>query len=198
MLRRITRMTAAAVGLSAALLLPSTAYSAYALSQSQLKAKTLSLSDMPSGWSVAHIPSNSLTALTGCLSEVKAFNQQQKGVPRVRVDYIDGSAPPLLQDTLISDKGVAKQYDQAIALMNTCKAVSYEASGTKVTGSIGAMSFPTVGDVTKAFAVRLSTKGLNAGTNLCSSGSVKSMVTSPIWQRASQIALRCKALSLRR
>jgi hypothetical protein len=156
---------AAALGLTVTLALASTSYSAYALSKSQLKAKTLSLSDMPSGWSVDNSASSNPDNLTGCFARLQAFNHPVKGIVRAKVNYANGNAP-LLQETLISGKGAIKQYAKYVAVMNSCKTVSITTSGATATGSVGALSLPTLGDGSKAYAIKLSIKGINVGYDL--------------------------------
>jgi hypothetical protein len=133
---------------------------------SQLKAKALHIGDMPAGWSVDNSStSGGPSGLTGCLTKVKAFNHSVKGVSRVKVSYTDGQFPAL-SETLLTGKSAAKQYATYTNVMSSCRQVSLNSDGTQFSGSIGAMSFPSVGDGTHAYAISLSAKGYTFGFDL--------------------------------
>ena len=135
-----------------------------ALTQSQLKAKALSLSDMPTGWSVDN-SSGGIANATGCLKVLSALKKPAKGVTHAEVSYEQGDVPAL-QETIDVGKGESSAYTKFLHILNGCTTVSFSASGTNVTGSVGAMSFPTVGDESAAYAFTFSVKGINLGLDL--------------------------------
>jgi hypothetical protein len=150
-----------ALGMAMAFSLPAGASSA----QAQLRAKALTLSDMPSGWSVDNSSSGGLSNATGCLSKLQSQSKPSKGIVQAKADYTDGNAPAL-EETLLAGSAAAKHYAALIKVLNSCKTVSFNASGTEVTGSAGAMSFPTVGTASSAYAFTFSAKGITLGLDV--------------------------------
>ncbi len=137
-----------------------------AASHAQLKAKALSLSDMPAGWSVDNSSSAGTTNLGGCLKNLQALGHPAKGISRAEVKFTDQQLPDL-QETIESGKGATQRYTKYLGILNGCKSISFtESDGTQVTGSVGAMSFPTLGSPSSvqsdAFALNLTIKGINA------------------------------------
>src|SRR5579862_7212705 len=76
-----------------------------AATSAQVKAKVLSLSDMPAGWSVDNPSSGGITR-TGC---IKALNSPGKGVVRAAAVFVDGSVPAVAE-ALDGGKGAGARY----------------------------------------------------------------------------------------
>jgi hypothetical protein len=95
-----------------------------------------------------------------------------KGLTRVHVQYVMQMVPAL-QETLETGKGAPARHARFKGILRSCKSVSFITSGgAKVTGSVGAMSFPPLGDSSSAYAINLTASGVSLGlTSLCS-GSV--------------------------
>lgn len=128
-------------------------------SQTLLKAKALSIADMPSGWSVDNSPQAAdPSSLGGCLKSLGAF-KKPKGVVQVHVQFGQGSLPAV-EEILEAGKGAAVRYDRFIQIMSTCATVSTTENGKRVTGSVDAMSFPAVADSSSAYNIHLSAKGV--------------------------------------
>lgn len=138
-----------------------------ALTQAQLKAKALSLSNMPIGWSVDNSSSGGTSNLGGCLQNLQALGHPPKGITRVQVNFDDQNLPSL-QETLEGGKGASNRYQRFVKILQGCKSISFtdSSTGDQVTGSVGAMSFPTVGNSSSAFAINLSIKGISAGIDI--------------------------------
>jgi hypothetical protein len=147
------------------LVLTAAAVPAGAVSQAQLKSKALSLSDMPTGWSVDNSSSGGTSNLGGCLKNLQALGRPAKGIARVQVKYTDQTVPSL-QETLESGKGAAKRYEKYLSILNGCKSISITSGTTQFTGSVGAMSFPTIGNSSSAFAINLTADGVSVGIDL--------------------------------
>ena len=137
-----------------------------AITQSQLRSKALAISDMPSGWSVDNSTSGGISNAGGCFKTLQSLKHPTKGITRVEVAYTQRQVPAL-QETLIAGKGASSRYNKYVSVLNSCKSVSLtESNGTTITGSVGAMSFPTVGNASAAFAVNLTSQGINIGVDI--------------------------------
>lgn len=54
-------------------------------------------------------------------------------------------------------------FQAGAAVLDACKEVSFNSGGQQITGSIGAMSFPTVGQRSRAWAMTFSAQGITFG-----------------------------------
>jgi hypothetical protein len=129
--------------------------------KSQLEARALSLSNFPTGWSVDNAPRPAEDQ--GCLSGLKKISKHET---KVSVSFTDGGLPEV-DEVLSSGPGSAPRYNELVKALNACNKPYTVTSGT-VTGkvSVGAMSFPTVGQRSTAFALTLTVQGVNAGADL--------------------------------
>jgi hypothetical protein len=55
-----------------------------------------------------------------------------------------------------------KVFAKVVATLNACKTLTGTSDGHKVTGTVGAMSFPRYGDESQAFAVSFTISGVTA------------------------------------
>ncbi len=132
----------------------------------QVKSKALALSDMPAGWSVDNSSSGDVNNVGGCLAGLQALKKKPpKGLARAEVKYTDGQLPSLLE-TVEAGKGSVGRYNKLLGILNKCKSLSYTTGGVHVTGSVGAISFPRIGDSSHAFAMNLQAEGESAGVDL--------------------------------
>lgn len=149
------------VGLAASLAAP-----VAATTKAQLQAETLSLSNMPTGWSVDSSTTGTETDRTGCLKGLRALGLPAKGIARANVTYHQRTVPAF-EETLESGEGALTRYERYLKILQTCKQVSITTSkGTQISGSVRAMSFPTVGSSSSAFALDWSAHGVNVGTDI--------------------------------
>jgi hypothetical protein len=137
---------------------------ATAVTKSQVAAKVLSLQNMPTGWSV-YKSEGSASDLGGCLKGLQAVKKEAKGIVRVSAEYQDRN-DLLLEETIEAGPGMAARYRKFNATLSACKAISYSADGSKVTGTVAAMSFPKVGDSSSAYAVNLTIQGETLGIDI--------------------------------
>ena len=108
-----------------------------ALAPAQLQAKTLSISNFPTGWSV----DNSSSSGTSAISCLKGLQSSFKHEVKSSVKYTDGNLPAL-QETIETGPGVLARLTKFEAALGSCKAISATTSeGHTITGSVGAMSF---------------------------------------------------------
>jgi hypothetical protein len=133
---------------------------ARAVTKTQVKAKLLSLSDMPTGWSVDNSTSGGVTT-SNCLHALKTST---KAVVRASVSYQNGSTPAM-QEVLEVGRGASARYKEFNRELSGCKAISFTSQGQTISGTVGAMSFPKVGSRSKAFAIKLSVQGVNIGAD---------------------------------
>jgi hypothetical protein len=132
----------------------------------QLKAETLSLSNMPSGWSVATLAPGTETDPTGCLRGLRADGLHAKGIVSAVVIYHYQKVASF-EETLESGPGALPSYGRYLEILETCKQVSATTSrGIHVSGSVKALSFPTVGSSSSAFTVTWSAQGISVGTDI--------------------------------
>jgi hypothetical protein len=128
----------------------------------QLQAKALTISNFPTGWAVDN-SSDSSTGSSGCLSGLKSrFKHEVK----VTAQFVNGGNLPALQETLETGPGISGRYGKFVKTLNNCKTLAYSANGAQVKGTIGAMSFPTVGNRSAAYAITLKVEGETAGVDL--------------------------------
>jgi hypothetical protein len=153
---RILAATAAAVSVSLTLTLP-----AGALSKAELKAKALSLQDLPAGWTVDRSTSGGVTA-TGCLKPLGAV---PKHANRVAVDYTDGQFPDL-QETLVSGNGSVARLRTYRALLTKCTHVTLVAGGHTITATIRPISFGTGVAGSSTFTITFVVQGQEYGLEI--------------------------------
>ena len=133
------------------------------MTKAQLRSKALSLSNMPTGWSVDN-SGGGTSNFTGCFAKLQA-TEATRGITRVEANYEQGNFP-VMEETLITRKNAAHRYQQFVSILNGCRQVSLSSGDTTLSGSIGAMSFPTVGNASSAYAMTLSSNGINVGFDI--------------------------------
>jgi hypothetical protein len=125
----------------------------------------LAVGDMPTGWAIDNSSSDD-SGGPPCLAALKkSFAPTNKA----NVTFAFQTSTPQLVDSVgtYADEGAASAaFDRGAVILDGCKDVSYTNGGKKVTGSIGAMSFPTVGDRSKAWALTLDMSGISAGVDV--------------------------------
>jgi hypothetical protein len=141
----------AIVGLSTAGATP-----ADAITKGQVQAKALSISDMPTGWSVNNAASSATSNCSGS-------NKPAKHDEKVVVSYDDGNVPDM-SETIEGGPSAGTAYRAAVKRLNKCTSLKVASGGTTLKGGGGAMSFPaTPGAKTSAYAFTLSDKGVSIG-----------------------------------
>ena len=125
-----------------------------------LESKVLALSDLPTGWAVDN--SSPTGTQASCLKD--ASDATTSGATATATaKFVKGTSLPALAQQLAqlpSDR-VDGNYTKATSILSGCKALS----GEFVTGTIGTLSFPTIGDASSAYLVTLVSRGLKAGAN---------------------------------
>jgi hypothetical protein len=142
-------------------LVASTVTPAGAVTKSQLKAKALALSNLPTGWSVDNATSGGTTN-SSCL---KGLSHPLKHDVRVMVAYENGTAEAL-SENLEAGSNYAASYKKFVTSLSRCKTISFSGDGQTLKGTAGAMSFPKVGNRSSAFSFSVSDKGVSVGVDL--------------------------------
>lgn len=120
-----------------------------------VKAQVLVLSDLPAGWSRQKVD-NDTSGEPACFKEIDA----KTGKPAAHVEVAFQGSPeglPALDETLNYVKSSVKA-DFAIVVkgLSHCRKVSISSGGATLTGSIVPISFPKVGDESRAYQMLLS------------------------------------------
>jgi hypothetical protein len=150
----ITITVAALVGIST---LP-----AGAVTKAQLRSKLLSISDLPTAWTVDNSSSSGVVS-GGCLAGVA---HTPKSETKVEAEFKNGSLP-VLKEELVSGHGMATAaYDRLNGVLTRCKHFTATSNGQTYDYSTGAMSFPAIGDRSTSYDVSFSVEGINGGIEL--------------------------------
>ena len=136
---------------------------AFALTKAQLRSKTLTISNMPTGWTVDNSSSSSSGSAIGggCLAGVK---EAPKTETKVEVSFDDGQFPQLEEELATGNVGQAS-YNRLNHVLAKCKHFSVASNRQTVTVTVGQMSFPQVGSETKAYGLTFTADGINFGAD---------------------------------
>jgi hypothetical protein len=113
---------------------------------------------MPTGWSVDNSPQDT-GAAPGCL---KGLDNRTSEDARVTARF-NGNANgiPSIQENLAHfPSGGSTALARYNAVITACKTISFTSGGQTFTGTIGAMSFPQIGDESHAYQVSFTVKGI--------------------------------------
>ena len=143
------------------------------LTKAQLHSKLISLSNLPTGWSVDNSSSSSSVS-SGCLASLK--KPPGKGT-KVTVSYANGQLPQL-DELLASGPREVAAYNELNHVLARCKHFTASNDGQTETFTVGAMSFPQLGDQSAAYQITFSVQGVNAGFDvlLFRTGSIEGVV----------------------
>jgi hypothetical protein len=83
---------------------------------------------------------------------------------KVSVSFVDGQIPQL-DELLATGPGALSAYNRFNHILAGCKHFTETSKGRSVTATVGAMSFPRIGDQSKAYGVTMSVQGVNAGAD---------------------------------
>jgi hypothetical protein len=134
--------------------------SAGATTKTQVDSHLLSISNMPTGWSVDD-SINSSSSIP-CLKPIKSPTKDQV---KASVAYEDGSLPEI-QEVVAAGHGVVASYKKLNHVLEDCKSFTYSSGGKKITGNIGPLLFPNVGAHSNAYAINLNVQGASVGADI--------------------------------
>jgi|GEM_PF-997836 len=120
----------------------------------------LTVSDLPTGWSVDNSSSSSTTSCA-----TNPVSQSASG-PKAIIDFNQaGGLPELLDDLAFSTSPVA-EFAKVKGALDACKSFTETNNGQTSTGNIGAMSFPAYGDQSASYSATISVDGINAAVGI--------------------------------
>jgi len=131
----------------------------------ELTTQLLGVSDLPAGWSIDNSP-QSESSTPPCITDGKsAFHATVK----TERDFIGGSDFPRFSEQIGyfgSSDNAKTRFLAGRAVLDACKTLSFTAGGTQFTGSIGALSFPAMGDRTGAWRILLDAGSLTVALDV--------------------------------
>ncbi len=122
---------------------------------------TISVSDLPAGWSVDAQASG--TATSPCRVGVMPAAKSQK---RASVAYEDGSSLPALQEVVAAGPRASARYSAITRGLARCKSVSVAIGHQSVRGRAHLIILPVFGNQSRAYAFTGSSNGVAVGTYL--------------------------------
>jgi hypothetical protein len=158
-LASMTLIVALTVGLS----LSSTAG---AVSKSTVKARLLTVTDLPPGWTVANTGNGSAgggAPTNSCLSGV---HRPPKGSKKATVTFEREGTVPFLAELLATGRCMLDQYRKILTAVAKCKSLRITDSGKRISASMGQMSFPRLGTTSIAYSLAFMITGVHAGFDL--------------------------------
>ncbi len=127
------------------------------ITSANLKSKLVRLSQLPRGWSVDKSGGSS-SVVGGCLRDI-AETKLHKGDVRATAHYESGNLPDF-EEELGAGPTVASDFGKLQRTLNGCNSLSISSSGTTYSATIGAMSFPKIGNRSDAYQANFDVKGI--------------------------------------
>ena len=128
----------------------------------KLSSELLSVGQMPTGWSVDKSSSGSGI---GCLANVLEPKGNRQ-TSHASVFFAGNGNIPVVEEALATFTNAKTAYKQIAATLDGCKHISGTKGGTKVTGTVGEMSFTHYGNASVAFSESLLIHGTTIGADL--------------------------------
>lgn len=127
-----------------------------------LKAQLLTVAGLPSGWAVDNSSDSGNASTPSCLKSLKAT---MHSLNEAEADFVKGTDFPQFEQVAYfgTANTALQKFSAGVALVDACKDISLTTDGHKIKGSIGTMSFPSVGDRSHAWNLVLSAEGINVG-----------------------------------
>jgi hypothetical protein len=120
-----------------------------------VKAQALALSDLPAGWS-QHKIDNSSKGEPACFKVLDADTTKPLAKAEVEYQGTPNGLPLLDEDISYGPKAAASEFTKAVKALDRCGKISVTTNGTTLSGAMGAMSFPKMGNQSKAYQLTLS------------------------------------------
>ncbi|MGH9109307.1 MAG: hypothetical protein ACRDY3_07580 [Acidimicrobiales bacterium] len=135
--------------------------------KAELKARLLTISDLPAGWSVSHTSPTGGIASSQCVSGLASH----KHGPTATASFSQGNTPVL--DELLSSYQ-AKRWAGAVRKLDRCKSLAVTepanagslGASTQLKLAIGQLSFPAVADGSHSWSLSASATGLTLGADV--------------------------------
>lgn len=128
--------------------------------QKELRARLLTVSNLPIGWSVDNQPASGGETLFPCLASFE--EPKDEHFVSVTTQFQDGPVPVFAERLTSSGSRVSGLFSSAVRALDRCRSVTLNGQH----GSIGRMSFPLVGSASAAYAASFTYEGTPAGLDL--------------------------------
>lgn len=142
---------------------PASVGAASKITKAELKSKLITVAQLPSGWSVDNSSSSGSTG-GGCFANTNHI-EARGGDIETSASFENGNLPDFNEE-LAGGRSLSTNFTKIEDYLNGCKKASITDSGTRYSGTIGAMSFPTVGSRSAAYQVSFRIKGLTLGIDI--------------------------------
>jgi hypothetical protein len=127
-----------------------------------IQSKLLTVSELPAGWRVNNSSSSGGLGGTKCLSGLNA----SKDSGQAGASFEDGAGVPFVGETIGSGKKLTRAFSKITTRLGECKTLTLKEGGAAYQGTIGSLSFPTIGSKSSAFLITFTIKGITAGIDL--------------------------------
>ena len=129
-----------------------------------MQRRTLSASDLPTGWKAAPADVDAATlADTPCLSHL---GSHPKGLTYTVHSFVEGSGLPSFAEVLAAGPHVRQTWSSAARALARCQTVRIQVAGKRVTSSVRRISFPRIGTSSSAYAWAFSVSGIQVDLDL--------------------------------
>ncbi len=118
---------------------------------------------MPPGWRVDNSSSSGGLGGSRCLAGLTTTTHHTS---QAAAEFEYGAGLPFVGETLGSGKQEVSDFAKVSARLAGCKTLKLTANGATYPGTIGALSFPTVGTKSSAYLITFAIKGVTAGIDL--------------------------------
>jgi hypothetical protein len=122
--------------------------------KANLQALSLSISDLPTGWSVDN---SSTSPSSSCYSDPLT---KVPSISYLSTRFVQGGSFPVLIQELGQYQDSRAAFDSIKSTLDACHNFTETSDTTTVSGSLGAMSFPQIGDGSAAYTATLSAQGV--------------------------------------
>ena len=132
------------------------------LTDADLQPMLLTVDDMPTGWSIDTTDSsNSSDGMPKCLQELDSLDTGPSDASAEAKFIGSASGLPAADETIGPfGPGAPSTFDQATAFLDSCSDVSFDSDGQHISGTMGKMAFPAVGDQSAAWRMSYTVQGL--------------------------------------
>lgn len=128
-----------------------------------LKAQLLTVAGMPSGWAVDNSSDDSGGGAPPCVKNLKSSTDAPA---KAQADFVKGSDIPTFSQQIGyfgTPATATEKFSIIKATLDACKDLSFTSDGHHFKGTIGAMSFPKLGDRSGAWSITESAEGVDVG-----------------------------------
>jgi pimeloyl-ACP methyl ester carboxylesterase len=129
-----------------------------------MSSRLMSLSDLPTGWSVNHVPATSALSKNQCLVGL-GTDAGTKPV-ETTADFTQNSSLPLFHELLSNGRGLEAQFNKAVKALTNCRSLTFTESGKKVHGTIEPLSLGNLGATSAAFTLSFTISNINIVADL--------------------------------